>query len=172
MPFPRETCMEFSQLKSKQFAKDWNTASLDFLLPKSQERQLCTVVSHQKSRCCASLYRRGGEGLSIVWAGLFVRGLRSVCTAIQIAMYELTVRHFHRLLFKGDLEKAIFCFHLFLIGYALFCFLVKYEYICVYIAAIHSNMLHNHFKLEFKVVFWLIIKAFFSAKYKPVTVIK
>lgn len=84
-----------------------------------------------KSRRCASLYQRGGEGLSIVWAGLFVRGPRSVCSAIQIAMYELTVRHFHGSLFKGDPAKAIFRFHLFLIGFAHFCFLVKYEYIYV-----------------------------------------
>lgn len=84
-----------------------------------------------KSHCCSSLYQRAGEGLSIARTGLFARGLRSVCTARQIAMYELTARYFHRSLFKGDLARSTFCFHLFLIGFAHFCFLVKYEYIRV-----------------------------------------
>jgi len=43
-------------------------------------------------------------------------------------------------------------------------------YVCVYITAIHSYMLHKHFMLELEEVFRLIIiKAFFSPKYKPVT---
>lgn len=56
---------------------------------------------------CAHLSQGEGDGISIVQAGFVCQGPMSVCSAIQIAMYELTARHFHKSLSKGDLGKAV-----------------------------------------------------------------